>query len=763
MLQELQPSTQQSRLLRQRKKPRYDLDSDSEDEDRPKRLPKRHQRSPSNKRQKRRGKLATFVNLPLDILHEIFSHLHPYELLKLARTTKDFRRILMHKSSISTWRASFSELHNLPPCPPGMPEPAWANLCFSPHCHICLTPGVRNVEWRFRIRMCAKCAPNHLIETYPLPSLDDLNRSIPGGFDIEIQNLPDIRYLLPNREGKRFKRVFMLEDLINFRDKFKALQTPEERLAFIDEQRKATEALNLHATNCAAWSHNQADDRSDELSRLRQERRQAIIKKLEQLGYKKDLQSIMPPDSLERQPFASKPQRLTERIWNNIKPAAIKFMDQMREKRLQRELEELAVARKASACQYLQQVKNSLLPCSNLLPEPPDFCLLPGVTNILRKPLDVDVDASTFAANLSDIQGMFATWRKDVVLPRLRQMMFAEEVRANVKWESADLPKGPAERPDSKTLAQTFTQEGKRTISMAGLEQKMKLANTVYACRHCPIGRSESVEYPSYFGFQDRLLFYPHVLGHPCLTRNRDEYYFPYLGPSVKHDAALYLENSPGTVRTRWCVGNLAVDKKASEIAALVIQRVGLDPATATTDDMDRLDPWFHCAGCMPHMKRAKAAASSSDSDDDPDFTFIPLVGYYNWRRAIKHQLDLHTPRPDPRDLFTAPISRRPSPPLSVGNLIPVSPNDSVMEKIKHKEHANEMERAEIWCCAHCRDLPRETELCTWPSMKEHLAKLHNLEDPVLDRDYFKHYAACDLMTHSNFTVLIEQNVPGFF
>lgn len=92
--------------------------------------------------------------MPLDILFEvrravsqfrrtlltgrlqIFAHLSPYDLLKLARTTKAFRRLLMNQASISVWKAAFQGVPGLPPCPLDMAEPEWANLVFSPHCHV---------------------------------------------------------------------------------------------------------------------------------------------------------------------------------------------------------------------------------------------------------------------------------------------------------------------------------------------------------------------------------------------------------------------------------------------------------------------------------------------------------------------------------------------------------------------------------------------------------------------------------------------------
>lgn len=107
------------------------------------------------------GKLAGLTtSLPLDIVYEvgvqvslfhilcyhinrtlkirqIFRHLPPACLLRLSRLTKDFRRFLMHRSSLPIWKEA-REIHadGLPDPPDGVSEPAWADLAFDSRCHV---------------------------------------------------------------------------------------------------------------------------------------------------------------------------------------------------------------------------------------------------------------------------------------------------------------------------------------------------------------------------------------------------------------------------------------------------------------------------------------------------------------------------------------------------------------------------------------------------------------------------------------------------
>jgi hypothetical protein len=60
----------------------------------------------------------------------------PLDVLRLARTTKQFRRVLMHRSSLSVWIAARKNVPDLPDRPPYMSEPQFANLVFDTHCHV---------------------------------------------------------------------------------------------------------------------------------------------------------------------------------------------------------------------------------------------------------------------------------------------------------------------------------------------------------------------------------------------------------------------------------------------------------------------------------------------------------------------------------------------------------------------------------------------------------------------------------------------------
>ncbi|KAG6820465.1 hypothetical protein H0H93_016760 [Arthromyces matolae] len=88
---------------------------------------------------RKRGKLESIAQFPLDVLFEIFGQLDPLDVLNLSRTSKALRNILMSRSSQFIWKRARAHIEGLPDCPTDMSEPAYANLVFSPFCNVSAT------------------------------------------------------------------------------------------------------------------------------------------------------------------------------------------------------------------------------------------------------------------------------------------------------------------------------------------------------------------------------------------------------------------------------------------------------------------------------------------------------------------------------------------------------------------------------------------------------------------------------------------------
>ncbi|KAJ4467879.1 hypothetical protein J3R30DRAFT_3306146, partial [Lentinula aciculospora] len=67
---------------------------------------------------------------------QIFCVFDPDDLVRLARTSKDLRGILMSKSSEAIWRSARANVKGLPPRPDDLNEPQYAHLLYEAYCYV---------------------------------------------------------------------------------------------------------------------------------------------------------------------------------------------------------------------------------------------------------------------------------------------------------------------------------------------------------------------------------------------------------------------------------------------------------------------------------------------------------------------------------------------------------------------------------------------------------------------------------------------------
>ncbi|KAF5385100.1 hypothetical protein D9615_001049 [Tricholomella constricta] len=659
-------------------------------------------------RKRAKGRLAGLIDLPFDVLFEIFGHLNPYELLKLARMTKEFRRLLMHRSTKSVWKAALDQIQGLPACPPEMSEPAWVNLAFDPHCHFCFTTNIRVVEWSFRVRICSKCAKDQVEEVY-----------MPDILPIEaIEHFP-YQTLLPSRPGKRGSRGILISEYEKVKEQYEATEGNDARNAFILERRKFVSDIQKHSSICTAWARTQTFDRSYELQQMRTDRRLAIIAKLEALGYAEDVAGIRFPDSLGDHDLVKKPQKLTDRVWSNIKGPIIDFMEEMRVKRLAREHAQLVVDRKPSAIANFRDYKNQHLPLTDIMPEGLEFCDFPPVKTILEQPTEVAVDESSFSDIMPLIPDLILEWRNSLDT-QLIEVIKKEDATARIRgpyrlmmsilWDGYD---------DYDDDDRSYSP--RPPLDEDTLPDMLKLATTVFECGACSRSSHIDSSSESTDEFEDNFLgysmynvcplFYPKVLGHLCLTRKKRSVWSwePAPEPAKRLDISQ-------KVRRRWTSRPLRLDRRLGRCVEALQTQAGLDPNTTTVDDMDNLGIWFACLRCVYPTTNRKKGLYETDA--------------FMWRDAVKHHGVRHG-CDDPlwRKLDTEEKRQA------------REAYEAIFAKSVETAVENEP-RNKSWLCVHCRDTQAEIESTELDVMKAHLLDRHDIQEPELDKDYYKDYAA---------------------
>ncbi|CDO73568.1 hypothetical protein BN946_scf185014.g38 [Trametes cinnabarina] len=331
----------------------------------------------------RRRLLSKLVDMPLDILFEIFGHMHPHDLLHLARTTKALRNVLMRRSAITVWRNALGNVEDLPPCPPDLTEPAYANLLFEPHCHFCLKARVMTVLWVCRVRACKACLKEHFISLTAFLSDRripyNLQRPMKASSMVPLEHINNKLVLLKTTADEV---IALIEGCKGDWDAIKALE--QERIA-------AVKVLEDSAYELADWQTQQNHRRILNLVDLRNRRRKQIIERLCDLGYGEDLK-WMTHDRVEQfveHPLVKQPKELTDRIWNNIKPSMVAFAQEARAERLMRErclhyINRLCVVRD-TVVPWL-----ATRPLWESLPSVADFSYYTtGFSHILDRPSDV--------------------------------------------------------------------------------------------------------------------------------------------------------------------------------------------------------------------------------------------------------------------------------------------------------------------------------------------------------------------------------------
>ncbi|KAM5534511.1 hypothetical protein V8D89_011843 [Ganoderma adspersum] len=258
----------------------------------------------------RRGCLKEIPNFAVEIQLMIFSNLRPQDLLNLSRTSKIFHGFFLHRSNEALWEAALKNAEDLPERPPWMSVPAFIHLLYSPHCHNCGCPNIRKVIWRWFARYCSSCLEK---VTYRAPEVYALFRNAPCTVD----------------------------ELIG---QWSALPRPMNSGAAnaLGEQRLRDYKIEIeYATSCEKWYNQLEKLRNDGRQNGRTERFDAIIKKLKETGWEKDLLFLgeRGVNQMSRLPVVRQSTKLTEKRWEKVQTALHTFLGETRSAWLKKERE----------------------------------------------------------------------------------------------------------------------------------------------------------------------------------------------------------------------------------------------------------------------------------------------------------------------------------------------------------------------------------------------------------------------------------------
>ncbi|KAL1685564.1 hypothetical protein GGG16DRAFT_66062 [Schizophyllum commune] len=226
---------------------------------------------------------SALLDLPLDVLLEILTHVDPMSLRLVSRTSRALRDTLTGPRSNWIWRASYANTdHGLPPAPDDMTVPQFLSLLVDRVCDLChACPGseYRVVRaWAARIKCCTDCCSRseQIIcekDMDRLPKVREIQGCLGNCYPLD-KVLPALKCY--PRSSKYYARVHIERLAAEF-----ALAA--DKKAWIIQREKDHERVIEHARICECWDIEQQRKRQKRVSEIREERVKEITRKMREL------------------------------------------------------------------------------------------------------------------------------------------------------------------------------------------------------------------------------------------------------------------------------------------------------------------------------------------------------------------------------------------------------------------------------------------------------------------------------------------------
>ncbi|EIW59894.1 uncharacterized protein TRAVEDRAFT_71786 [Trametes versicolor FP-101664 SS1] len=542
------------------------------------------------KRVVQKGRLQTLPDLAVEVQLEIYNYLDLEDLFNLARTCKKFRTFFLDKTSEKKlWVPARANTPDVPERPSSMSEYSFAHPLYSPHCHNCGRSNVRRILDNCLIRLCATCLREQAIwyqDAYV--QVRSRNETLAR----TLFSLQTIRYYFPvqsyswsGRSEPKFNHV-LKSHLDRILKQIKALPTPitnEALSTFLDKAKEYYYESRLpYAEAVSLWMDKQDEKRRTLLEDARKQRFEAILDRLRDAGWGKEL-DFMGAEGIETMsdmPVVRQSTKLTNGAWLKVQTVLDRFLSDTRAKRLDEELRTALRARfdmleEVITAHYVTLPRTARM---EFRPQYIDFALTPECRAIADVPTSETVTADQFAA----------------VVPALAKQWHADR---RAEFTAYLLPHLGDIAPDVDPLT---------------------LAISVFRDNRSCYGP---------FG----LMRYPAVLAHNCgcdncfrtdHSRTTEEYFADdlytrttkSLGWTEAEFSTLQYVDEYADTHVPFNLGSLAGPEEAREVIDIVrrvVAALGLDPARATADELERCGVWLRCTSCETRSPKDEIEAMS--------------------------------------------------------------------------------------------------------------------------------------------------------
>ncbi|KAI5834893.1 hypothetical protein K523DRAFT_368757 [Schizophyllum commune Tattone D] len=491
------------------------------------------------------GKLKLLVEMPLDILYEIFGHLDPQSLLHVSYTSKALRAILITRNSRSVWRKCISADADFPPKPDNLNEPQWTEVLLGNTCSYCNRPSSCAL-WPFSVRTCDRCLGQRFFDEASIIRATK-------------EPVEQCRLHLHIHAYAHYRRVYNLTDVKAAIELFKGVdQADADAVKAVQSPLLERQmAAEMHARKCENYVNIVLPRRQREEERRFLKARLAQIEiHLRALGFSEEIDWIHSVQSklLEDHPLIKSFDEITDSSWTQISRPLSKLLSDIRDDMLEKKRKKLLKDRMRIVIDALKAYVSS-------------------------KPVPSAID---------DADQVYPSALDIISLPSIRCMMFAE-----VKSYVTDV------EPDLKRLKSSLSLDALDALcdEWRTLKGRELVAMLPDAYRHLEDEEDDelySLRFACVFfrcaGCNEPVNF-PRVLAHSCAREAR-------LGfrNLAGEEAWLWkrLDALPWNhdgARVEW-------DGQVARAAMSVIRACGCDPRIVDQGDMDEEAAWLACASC---------------------------------------------------------------------------------------------------------------------------------------------------------------------
>ncbi|KIO33108.1 hypothetical protein M407DRAFT_17974 [Tulasnella calospora MUT 4182] len=497
------------------------------------------------------GKLRDLMNMPVDIFTEVCFYLNPYDLRRLALTSKRLWDILMTKEARHIWKTAIASVPDLPICPTDLNEPQYVCLLYSSECYTigCTSRGTK-ADWFHRVRFCASCHAEKMTNDYTLRYREStLNLGLSYRTLCQIKDCFDSqpvmrlanKYRRSNSRQRGWPRVndepyYYIDALKKAGHELDTLAQKEAR----DYLSRLGEMRGYRAKTGAAmlkWKYSQLASRAGDIATEKNARFESIKVKLLDMGWEdKDF----PMSNKEFRDLVSLIRGLSIVVWQNIKPKLEPLLESSRNQRLEIEKRQRRNNREDAITKFYTQLGLEVMNLpfehyrlSSLLPKIEEISALPSIKSLLDN--DTETVTEEQWIEVAPIARLLVlTWWRDC----LKQLAARLEDGAT---GSADKTKKrtKATKPKAETIEEV-------SISIEDLRAKLSYTTAVFSCEKCSSKPA-------------RVCWFPHAIEHVLLC-----HYYTSMDEFLNKLQPL--------------------QPNGQELVNRLLKELGLDPETAKSD-----------------------------------------------------------------------------------------------------------------------------------------------------------------------------------